>query len=303
MSHKATHWLADIPPKELSNAEHRILFVLCDCHNPSQGCFPKQSYIIEKTGRASSSVNSALNGLEQKGFIRREQRKDPVTGKQEPPRYILGFEMKAPQKPTPETGDGISGSKPEHSGRPTPETGDGADSGFLADPTPVFGQNCLRDTGVVYKEEPVKEPVKEPCAADAPHADFDFSAFLVRFKSIYPRLGDPGKTEVALGAALEAGADPDHILAAARAYADEQSGQEARFISYSENWLAQERWKRHPAPGTAPGNPELITQQRAKAIRDGQRWVSACVSPTAARAMVASGLVTEAQCHAVGVQL
>jgi hypothetical protein len=131
----------------------------------------------------------------------------------------------------------------------------------------------------------------------------DFSAFLVRFKSIYPRLGDPEKTETALGAALEAGTDPDHILAAARAYADEQRGQEARFISYSENWLAQERWKRHPAPGAAPGNPELITQQRAKAIRDGQRWVSACVSPTAARAMVATGLVTEAQCHAVGVQL
>ena len=154
MSHKATNWLADIPPKELTNAEFRILFVLCDCHNPSAGCFPKQSYIMSKTGRGNSSVNDALAGLEGKGFIRREQRTNPKTGKREATHYILGFEMDGPQEPTPNSGDGGKGPKPEQSGAPTPNSGDGSISGFSADPSPVFGQNHLRKTGVVYKEEP-----------------------------------------------------------------------------------------------------------------------------------------------------
>lgn len=44
MSHKATHWLASLDPTDMTHGEFRVLFHLCDCHNPSQGCFPSQVY-------------------------------------------------------------------------------------------------------------------------------------------------------------------------------------------------------------------------------------------------------------------
>ncbi len=40
MSHEATNWLAKLPASNLIASEFRVLFRLCDCHNPAQGCFP-----------------------------------------------------------------------------------------------------------------------------------------------------------------------------------------------------------------------------------------------------------------------
>lgn len=151
MSHKATHWLADLDPKCMTNAEFRVLFVLCDCHNPSQGCFPKQEYLMAKTGRGNSSVNAALSGLEDKGLISRDRRKSAKTGKQENTRYILGFDLEVPQCPSPDSGDGKRKTKAEHPKAPSPNSGGGTDSGFQVDPTPVFGPSRLLKTGVVYK--------------------------------------------------------------------------------------------------------------------------------------------------------
>ncbi|ATG43688.1 helix-turn-helix domain-containing protein [Phaeobacter piscinae] len=304
MSHKATNWLADINPKDLTNAEFRILFVLCDCHNPSAGCFPKQSYIMAKTGRGSSSVNDALTGLEGKGFIRREQRTNPKTGKREATRYILGFEMDGAQEPSPNSGDGRRGSKPEQTGAPTPNSGDGSISGFSADPSPVFGQNHLRKTGVVYKEEPVKEPVKEPCAADAPHkSEFDFDGFVAEFSAAYPRMGLPEATENALRAALGEGADPAEILAGARAYAVEQDGNAPRYVKLSENWIAEKRWRQHVTTPKAQADQSEVLAYWAKEILEAKPHMRGRVSPSMARECLSAGLVTEQDCRQVGVSL
>lgn len=136
MSHKATNWLAGLDADLIGASEFRVLFHLCDCHNPSQGCFPTQGYLMSVTGVSNGTLNNALRAMEQKGLIRRHRTFDSKSRRQKPTRYVLGFELPKPQEPS-------------------PEYGDGAVSSPLPDPSPVSGQSRLQPTG----EEPVKEPV------------------------------------------------------------------------------------------------------------------------------------------------
>ncbi|MCA0855869.1 helix-turn-helix domain-containing protein [Phaeobacter italicus] len=302
MSHKATNWLADINPKDLTNAEFRILFVLCDCHNPSAGCFPKQSYIMAKTGRGSSSVNDALTGLEGKGFIRREQRTNPKTGKREATRYILGFEMDGAQEPSPNSGEGKKGSKPEQTGAPTPNSGDGSISGFSADPSPVFGQNHLRKTGVVYKEEPVKEPVKEPCAAGASHHQ-DLNLVLDEIWAAYPRKGDQLATEEAARSLIEEGASPADLLAAVEAYAKKSASYDESRVKLSQNFFAGDFWRRHVPVAAKVASRDEILQARAKTILEGKTFLCRSITAHAAGECITAGLVTPQDCLQAGIAL
>lgn len=156
MSHKATNWLSDIPADALGHSEFRVLFHLCDCHNPSQGCFPTQAYLLEVTGLANSTLNVALGNMEKRGLIERRRGYDREKKRSLPTRYILGFEIKRTQGQTPETGDSKEAGQ-------TPETGGRADSDLPPDQTPISGQSRLRHTG----EKPVKEPVKNRAGAGA----------------------------------------------------------------------------------------------------------------------------------------
>lgn len=149
MSHKATNWLSDIDAGELSNSEFRVLFHLCDCHNPSRGCFPTQAWLIATTGVSNGTLNAVLKSLEEKRLIEREQQFDPDTHRKLPTHYILGFEMSDPQEPSPETGDGNS---PE----PSPEIGDGAISNLTPEPSPISPQSHLQIVGDRTSKEPVK---------------------------------------------------------------------------------------------------------------------------------------------------
>ena len=140
MSHKATNWLASLDPKLLGHSEFRVLFHLCDCHNPANGCFPTQAYLISATGASNGTINNALNALEEKHLIQRHKERCKRSKRQRPTRYVLGFE-------------GID--KPENDQKPSPDIGDGAVSNLEAKPSPISGQSRLQPTG----EEPVKEPV------------------------------------------------------------------------------------------------------------------------------------------------
>lgn len=149
MSHKATNWLANIPPALISASEFRVLFHLCDCHNASGGCFPSQAYLMTMSGLSNGTVNNALNALETKGVIQRRRSHDRKTKRRRPTHYILGFEFDEPQEPSPKTGDGNPpGSGPTH----LQPDGDGAISNLGPDPSPKSGPTHLQPTG----EEPVK---------------------------------------------------------------------------------------------------------------------------------------------------
>lgn len=282
MSHAATHWLATVAPEEMTHGEFRVLFHLCDCHNASMGCFPKQAYLRDHTGLSNGGLNKALNELERKGLLQREQSRDERTNRQKPTRYILGFEF-------PETQE------------PAPLSGDGAVSTSDAVPSPLSEGSVSTGVESYTKEEPGKEPVREPCAS-AQTTDLP-DDFIDRFFAVYPRAGDREKTKAALKKAVcQDGASCDAILAGAKAYAAEQKGNHPRYIAYSENWVEQKRWLQF-ATAEKPVNPDVILEQRAKSIREGHSWVGRHVSAASARELVTRGLVTVEQCRAAGVAL
>lgn len=164
MSHKATSWAFGIPADQLTNSEFRVLVHLCDCHNPSKGCFPTQKYLAEACGVAKSTINLALLGLERKGFIRRFQMWDEDTHKQRPTRYRLGFEIDPDADP--EEGSGGAGNGPEPgpnighgvSPKPGPNIGPGAGSDLTPEPGPISPPSRVRPVGHVTCKEPVKNP-------------------------------------------------------------------------------------------------------------------------------------------------
>lgn len=160
MSHVATHWLATVPPTDLTHGEFRVLFHLCDCHNPAHGCFPKQSHLMEVTGLSKSGLNKALGSLAEKGLLERHTSRDPRTKRQKPTRYILGFELEEPQEPGPLSGPGNGGA-----GSTTVDSGRVHHGGPYIDAEPV-------------REEPVREE-EERAGARGENSFEDFFAELL----------------------------------------------------------------------------------------------------------------------------
>ena len=111
MSHKASHWLAEIPPALLKDSDFRVLFHLCDAHNskrdPQTACFPGQALLREATGLSNGGLNNALNRIEGAGLMRRRRTRN-LDGTKGPTYYILGCDFDEAQ-PTPQNGVGENG--------------------------------------------------------------------------------------------------------------------------------------------------------------------------------------------------
>lgn len=171
MSHAATNWA--IQQRGLKPATKIVLWHLCDRHNPDLGCFPTQARLAEDAEMSVSALNDHLARLEALRLIHRVRTHDPRTHKRQATRYILGFEDGFPQEPSPECGDGETGTEDEQKGEPTPEFGDGAISGFPAKPSPDFAKSHLRNPETNLVREPLREPVKEEEGAQAREAISD----------------------------------------------------------------------------------------------------------------------------------
>ncbi|KGJ21497.1 helix-turn-helix domain-containing protein [Paracoccus sanguinis] len=171
MSHAATNWA--IQQRGLKPATKIVLWHLCDRHNPDFGCFPTQARLAEDAEMSVSALNDHLARLEALRLIHRVRTHDPGTHKRQATRYILGFEDGFPPEPTPEGGDGETGTEDEQNGEPTPEFGHGAISGFPAKPSPDYAESHLRNSETNLVREPLRKPVKEEEGAQAREADFD----------------------------------------------------------------------------------------------------------------------------------
>ena len=90
MSHEATNWA--IKQRGLKPTAKIVLWHLCDRFNPDYGCFPSQVRLAPDFGVSPSTLNDHLRQLEAGGLLRRVPRIGPVTKRQLPTRYILGFE-------------------------------------------------------------------------------------------------------------------------------------------------------------------------------------------------------------------
>jgi hypothetical protein len=186
MSHKATLWA--IEQRGLKPTTKIVLWHLCDRFNPDFGCFPSQARLAEDCEISRSALNDHLDRLEASKLLRRVPRVDPVTKRQMPTRYILGFEESfAPHdpEPCPESGHGdwptdIRDDVAPGIGDfvdPCPEIAHGigpeAVSGFCPDPCPENADSRVRNPDTNLVREPLREPVKEEEDAQAREADFD----------------------------------------------------------------------------------------------------------------------------------
>jgi hypothetical protein len=190
MSHAATNWA--IQRRGLKPTTKIVLWHLCDRFNPDYGCFPSQERLAHDCEISRSTLNEHLGQLEASGLLRRVPRLDPVTKRQMPTRYILGFERgftPHDPEPCPEIGHGATGTQELANGadtcgmqtrpeaEPCPDFGHGIDpeavSGFPAKPCPEKARSRVRNPDTNLVREPLSKPVKEEEDAAAREADFD----------------------------------------------------------------------------------------------------------------------------------
>jgi DNA-binding transcriptional ArsR family regulator len=302
MSHKAVNWALE--QRHLKAGPWIVLIQLADRHNKdTRKVCPHQSTIATDCNMSRSTVNLHLNGLEKLGLIIRVERQDRATKRQLATHYILQPDF----TDLPDVDNAVSDYRTRV---PTDQNGNTGKSRVQKPDTENSKSRVRKNTGAVSdsrvrnsdtKNHVIHNHGKEPCV-DEPHTQFDFSDFLEKFKTAYPRLGDPDATANELQQAIDAGTDPDRIISGARAYADEQRGNNRQYIAFSENWIRLKRWERYAA-GAKKASQSEIDVFTADLIRRGRPELVRHVSPTRAAWMVDAGLVTAADCKKAGIRL
>mgnify|MGYP002633229965 CR=1 FL=1 len=261
MSHFATNWA--IQQRGLKPTTKIVLWHLCDRYNPDYGCFPSQHRLAHDCEISRSTLNLHLDQLEATGLLRRVPSIDPVTKRQKPTRYILGFEIGfAPggADPCPNSGHGFlpfdeecspsAETRPEtdNADVPCPETGHGAVSDFCPDPCPKNSQSRVRNPDTNLVIEPLREPVKEEEDAQAREADFDLF-----FAELLKALGqDPNGP---LPAWWQGQPARDHV----QRWRDDLGLSEDRIIE-----TAAETRRDHPAPPDGPKALDRFMERAAQ---------------------------------------
>jgi hypothetical protein len=113
----------------------------------------------------------------------------------------------------------------------------------VADGVTWTSQEGRRGRHPNQKDEPTDEPKDSYGARSSDRAagvdeerDYTWRAF-AEFWVCYPRPMKPEKTKTAWRDAIDRGADPDHIVKAAKAYAFARRGEDRQFTPYSNTWL------------------------------------------------------------------
>ena len=199
MSHNATNWA--IQQRGLKPATKIVLWQLADRHNPDNGCFPSQELLAVSCEMSRSSLNDHLAILERRGLIRREQRVDNKTGKQQSTRYILAceedFEVSI------ETQDVVS---------PCPDFGHGPVSEKPENPCPENDDSRVRNSDTNL----VREPVIEPSSASVRAREDRFN--ILRERWVQNSLPTDVSYPKSLFDALPSEADRDDAIAYAADY-------------------------------------------------------------------------------------
>jgi hypothetical protein len=101
------------------------------------------------------------------------------------------------------------------------------------------------------KDEPAVEPKDFSSATDASERDYAMKKF-GDFLLVYPRVRSPEKAKQAWRDAIDRGADPDRMVAAATAYANERAGKDPRYTKYPATWLNDGCYDDDPEPAGPP---------------------------------------------------
>ncbi|MGR3250169.1 MAG: helix-turn-helix domain-containing protein [Paracoccus sp. (in: a-proteobacteria)] len=262
MSHAATNWA--IQQRGLKPATKIVLWHLCDRHNPDFGCFPTQVRLAHDCEISRSSLNDQLDQLEAAGLLRRVPRIDPLTRRQLPTRYILGFEEEFSQDPPPDSGDGNDGNETIRDDgtnsvsdtAPCPDFGHGIEaeavSEFLAKPCPKNGDFRVRNSDTNPVREPLREPVKEE-EEDARARDDRFEEF---FGELLDALGLD--LEAALPAWWQGWPAREHV----RRWISDLGLTEDRIVA-----LARDSRETHPEPPDGPRALDRLMERAARTAK------------------------------------
>lgn len=234
MSHEATNWA--IKQRGLKPAAKVVLWHLCDRYHPDHGCFPSKETLAHDCEMSERSVHDQIAVLVSRGLISVAKRGGKsASGKFTSNEYILGCDPRFSQdveKPSAKSAVGKNASEPSANSRSNRR------------------QNL--------PSNPVKEPVRETCAAA--HSDL-FS----KFWDTHPRPTDEAGSESLFLAAVAAGADPNWIVSSARLYAAAQADNLPRYIKQSNTWLQDERWRDFPAGKEISAADRMAIIERGKA--------------------------------------
>ena len=277
MSHDATNWA--IKQRGLKPTTKIVLWHLCDRFNPDYGCFPSQARLAHDCEISRSTLNDHIGQLEANGLLRRVPRIDPVTKRQLPTRYILGFEpgfTPVGLVPSPEIGHGFSphdrdAETAAEIGRdnpvpiePCPDSGHGIDakavSGFCPEPCPENDQSRVRNPDTNIVREPLSKPVKEE--EDARARDSDFDRF---FAELLSALG------FAANATLPAWWQGSPARTHVRRWIDDLGLSEDRIIE-----TAAETRRDHPNP---PDGPKALDRFMERAAQRDAQAAAAAAKP------------------------
>jgi hypothetical protein len=141
-----------------------------------------------------------------------------------------------------------------------------------------------------------KKTKREECVGEKHDAAFD------RFWSIYPRPRGREKSRDLFLKLASDGVDPARLITAAERYRNENRGNGAMYLCYSDNWLADGRWKDDadvgaPAPDACA--VEATARHLAEKARAGKPLFG--VTETMRQAMLDLNLVTPEELRRAGV--
>lgn len=94
-------------------------------------------------------------------------------------------------------------------------------------------------------------PEEERAAAPPSEREYAMTKFGA-FWLVYPRSKQSEKAKQAWRDAIDRGADPDHIVKAATAYANERSGQDPKYTPFPATWLDRGCYDDEPDPEPGP---------------------------------------------------
>ncbi|MFN3994310.1 MAG: helix-turn-helix domain-containing protein [Tabrizicola flagellatus] len=335
MSHEATNWA--IKQRGLKPTTKIVLWHLCDRFNPDYGCFPSQDRLAHDCEISRSTLNDHLGQLEAVGLLRRVPRLDPVTKRQLPTRYILGFEpgfTPVAVVPCPEIGHGEDERSESLDGAdvcelegmanslPCPDFGHGdgavAVSDFQADPCPESAESRVRISDTNPVREPLSKPVKEEegAQARAPISDEVFRDLLAAlgldpdalpgwWQGWPPRLhvqrwrDELGLTEAEIIAAAEASRQ-EHPEPPDGPKALDRAMQRAAQRKVEDAGRKRRKPKATPAPAAKPITD--LPAFYADLVNSDRYLPVSAISNTMRDAMLARGLVTPERLRERGVR-
>jgi DNA-binding MarR family transcriptional regulator len=263
----------------VSASEKLLLLVLANYAGPDDTCFPSHRRLAAEGCLSERTVVRLLQSLEDRGLIRREARTrhdgsrstdlialrlggDMVSGGGDT--MSGGTDTVSPRSCQDVRGvvspcqGGTDTMSPLTTFEPLPEP--------LEEPSgepPTAREGALGgvvDQPIAVVETKPKAPSKRKVAPTMAEVD----AFTELWR-IYPRRVAKEAAITAYIAASRAGADPDEVLAGARAYAAERAGKDPDKTAHASTWLNGKRWLDEASPNFTP-SPQQRSRQPWSAL-------------------------------------